>query len=171
MVFQQHTLFPWKTLLDNVAFGPRMRGISKAEARSIARQVIAMVGLERYEEYYPGALSGGMQHRGEIARALANYPAVLLMDEPFGALDAQTRINLQEGLLDVWARTSVTILFVTHDVDEAILLGDRVVVFPANRKTGLIDLKNPLKRPRSREVMLDRAFGELRKICLEMLKE
>ena len=130
IVFQQHTLFPWKTVKQNVRFGPMQRGLGKLESNKLADDFISLVGLSGYEDYYPKMLSGGMQHRTEIARSLANKPAVLLMDEPFGALDAQMRAMLQESLISIWKNTDVTIIFVTHDVDEALLLSQRVVIIP-----------------------------------------
>ncbi|HEY1150731.1 MAG TPA: ABC transporter ATP-binding protein, partial [Pseudoduganella sp.] len=120
MVFQQHTLFPWKKVLDNVAFGLKMKGVPRDERRRQARELLQLVGLEGFENSYPSQLSGGMQQRVEIARVLINHPRVMLMDEPFGALDAQTRLKMQELLLDVWTRIRTTIVFITHDIDEAL---------------------------------------------------
>src|SRR5262249_18590051 len=131
MVFQQYSLFPWKTVRDNVAFGPYAQGQGRARARAIADELLDMVGLTRFAHRYPTELSGGMQQRVGIARALANKPTVLLMDEPFGSLDAQTRAVMQENLLRLWAEFKTTVLFVTHDVDEAIFLADRVLIMSA----------------------------------------
>ena len=127
MVFQGYTLFPWLSVKRNVMFGLRMKGVSDVAAEALARQWIAMVGLEKFEESYPHELSGGMKQRVAIARALANEPRVLIMDEPFGALDSQTRGKMQAHLLEIWKKVDITILFITHDLDEAILLSDRVL--------------------------------------------
>ena len=127
MVFQQYSLFPWRTVMDNITFGLEMQGIKKVEARLQVEKYIELVGLEQFKNSYPFELSGGMQQRAAIARALANEPVVLLMDEPFGALDAQTRNILQDELLKIWEQKHVTVLFVTHSVDEAVFLSDRVV--------------------------------------------
>ena len=131
MVFQSYSLFPWLNVLDNVAFGPRRKGLPRAECRRVAAEHIRLVGLEGFERALPKQLSGGMMQRAAIARALANEPAMLLMDEPFGALDAQTREEMQDFLEDVRRRKPMTILFVTHDVDEALRLADRVCVLSA----------------------------------------
>lgn len=150
MVFQEYSLFPWRTVLDNVAFGPEIRGVSKEERYRIAREYLKMVGLERFESRYPHELSGGMKQRVAIARALVNNPKALLMDEPFGALDAQTRNVMQSELLRIWEQEKKTIIFVTHSVDEAIYLGDRIVVFSARpgrvKEIIEIDLPRPRKR-------------------------
>ena len=149
MVFQGYTLFPWRTVKQNVMFGLQMQGRSDSEAESEARQWLEMVGLSRFEESYPHELSGGMKQRVAIARALANNPQVLIMDEPFGALDALTRCKMQSYLLQIWKRVNVTILFITHDLDEAIYLSDRILVLGVN-PGGMRELiENPVPRPRS----------------------
>lgn len=150
MVFQGYTLFPWLCVRENVMFGLRMAGKSAFEAESEAREWIALVGLEKFENAYPHQLSGGMKQRVAIARALANRPRILLMDEPFGALDAQTRAHMQDHLLAIWRNVDVTILFITHDLDEAIHLADRILVLGCNpsRVAELIEV--PVPRPRTR---------------------
>lgn len=150
MVFQEYSLFPWRTVLDNVAFGLELKGVRKAERREKARQYLKMVGLERFEERYPHELSGGMKQRVAIARALVNEPHALLMDEPFGALDAQTRNIMQSELLRIWEEEKKTIVFVTHSVDEAIYLADRIVIMSARpgRIKDIIEVDIP--RPRNR---------------------
>ncbi len=168
MVFQQYSLFPWKTVLDNVAFGPRIAGNNDSEA--IARTFLDMVGLARFAKRYPGELSGGMQQRVGIARALANYPRVLLMDEPFGALDAQTRIMMQENLLRIWSEFGITVLFVTHDIDEALFLADRVLVMSASPGHIIADLHVPLARPRQPEIATEDSFIRLKRQCLEKIR-
>ena len=131
MVFQSYTLFPWLNVLDNVCFGLRERGLPRAQQVEIAQGFIAQVGLNGFERHYPKQLSGGMQQRTALARALANDPRILLMDEPFGALDHQTRELMQELLLGLWERQAKTVLFVTHDIDEAVFMASRVVVMSA----------------------------------------
>ena len=168
MVFQQYSLFPWKTVLDNVAFGPRVAGKSDGEAT--ARTFLDMVGLSRFAKRYPGELSGGMQQRVGIARALANYPSVLLMDEPFGALDAQTRVMMQENLLRIWGEFGITVMFVTHDIDEALFLADRVLVMSASPGRIIADLAVPLARPRQPEIAIEEAFIRLKRQCLEKIR-
>ena len=168
MVFQQYSLFPWKTVLDNVAFGPRAAGRSDGEA--IARTFLEMVGLSHFAKRYPGELSGGMQQRVGIARALANYPSVLLMDEPFGALDAQTRLMMQENLLRLWGEFGITVLFVTHDIDEALFLADRVVIMSAAPGRIIADLPVPIARPRLPEIATEDAFIRLKRQCLEKIR-
>jgi NitT/TauT family transport system ATP-binding protein len=149
MVFQGYTLFPWLSVKRNVMFGLQMKGRSDMEAESLARQWIAMVGLEKFEDSYPHELSGGMKQRVAIARALANEPRVLIMDEPFGALDSQTRAKMQAHLIEIWKKVDITILFITHDLDEAILLSDRVLVLGVN-PGGMVEfIENPVPRPRS----------------------
>ena len=149
MVFQGYTLFPWLSVKRNVMFGLKMKGVCDIEAEALARQWIAMVGLEKFGDSYPHELSGGMKQRVAIARALANEPRVLIMDEPFGALDSQTRGRMQAHLLEIWKKVDITILFITHDLDEAILLSDRVLVLGVN-PGGLVEfIENPVPRPRS----------------------
>ncbi|MEM1281631.1 MAG: ABC transporter ATP-binding protein [Cyanobacteria bacterium P01_H01_bin.152] len=170
MVFQQPSLFPWKTVLRNIAHGPLMTGKPKAEAYRIAEEFLQMVGLAKFAKHYPMTLSGGMQQRVAIARALANSPQVLLMDEPFGALDAQTRFMMQENLLNLWEELKPTIVFVTHDIDEAIFLADRVVVMSANPGPILKDLSIRLPRPRSIDLLLDPQFAALKKDCFDLIR-
>ena len=170
MVFQQYSLFPWRTVKENVAFGPRMAGHSLASAESIANTFLDMVGLTRFANRYPAELSGGMQQRVGIARALANYPRVLLMDEPFGALDAQTRLMMQESLLNVWNEFGTTVLFITHDVDEAIFLADRVLVMSASPGRIICDLAVELPRPRTPEITADPRFADLKRRCIAHIR-
>ncbi|WP_437556758.1 ABC transporter ATP-binding protein [Acidithiobacillus sulfuriphilus] len=170
IVFQQHTLFPWKTVIENVRFGPIQRGIGKNEANEIASKYIEMVGLSGYEDYYPKMLSGGMQHRAEIARSLANKPAVLLMDEPFGALDAQMRTTLQDNLIKIWDETNVTIIFVTHDVEEAIYLSQKVVVMSRNggKTNNIFDINEPFPRNKV-EFLFSNNGRVLKEKCMDAL--
>ncbi|MHB8255196.1 MAG: ABC transporter ATP-binding protein [Acidiferrobacter sp.] len=170
MVFQQHSLFPWKTVLENVAFGPRMAGKGGA-SESIARTFLGLVGLLAFANRYPSTLSGGMQQRVGIARALANYPRVLLMDEPFGALDAQTRLLMQEGLLKIWSEFSTTVLFVTHDVDEAVFLADRILVMGAAPGRWVADIAVDMTRPRPGDVVTCPEFLRCKKECLTCIRD
>ncbi|ENH6339649.1 ABC transporter ATP-binding protein [Burkholderia vietnamiensis] len=149
MVFQGYTLFPWLTVKKNVMFGLRMNGQSKGVAERDALQWLDLVGLGKFADAYPHQLSGGMKQRVAIARALANRPRILLMDEPFGALDAQTRAKMQAYLLDIWRNIDITILFITHDLDEAILLADRILVLKANPGEVQELIEVPVPRPRS----------------------
>jgi NitT/TauT family transport system ATP-binding protein len=171
MVFQQHSLFPWKTVLANVEFGLKMRGIGSIERTAQARRYLNLVGLAGFERAYPGELSGGMQQRVGIARVLVNRPRVMLMDEPFGALDAQTRLTMQELLLGVWREVRTTVLFVTHDIDEAIFLADRVAVMTA--RPGQIRDLMPVKlpRPRPTEVIATAEFMSLKARVLAQVRE
>ena len=169
MVFQQHSLFPWKTVLDNVAFGPLMANKGQDHARATARSLLEMVGLSGYGHRYPSMLSGGMKQRVGIARALANYPTVLLMDEPFGALDAQTRLVMQENLLQIWSEFGITVVFVTHDIDEAVFLADRVVVMSASPGRLIADIKVELERPRSMAVGTSANFVRTKEQCLDLI--
>src|ERR1700746_2705575 len=155
-VFQEFALFPWKNVLGNVMYGPRQQGVKAAEAEARGRALIEMVGLKGFEHFYPKELSGGMKQRVALARTLAYHPAVLLMDEPFGALDAHTRTRLQNDLLNIWERARKTVLFVTHSVDEAVFLSDKVVMMTRSpgRIRQIVDIDLP--RPRLRtELLLD----------------
>jgi NitT/TauT family transport system ATP-binding protein len=156
MVFQSYTLFPWLTVKQNVMFGPRMAGRGLGEPE--ARQWIALVGLEKFENSYPHQLSGGMKQRVAIARALANEPRILLMDEPFGALDAQTRANMQAYLLEIWRNIDITILFITHDLDEAVYLADRILVLEARPGRVKEIIEVPVPRPRDPAQMMSPEF-------------
>ena len=149
MVFQGYTLFPWLTVKRNVMFGLEMRGKSRSTAEAEARQWLDMVGLSKFEESYPHELSGGMKQRVAIARALANEPRILIMDEPFGALDAQTRAQMQSYLLQIWRKVDITILFITHDLEEAAYLSDRILVMGTNPGRVVEFIENPIPRPRS----------------------
>ncbi|MFF7709010.1 ATP-binding cassette domain-containing protein [Pseudomonas sp. NPDC007930] len=169
MVFQQHTLLPWRTVLDNVAFGLKMQGIGRAERHARAREMLSWVGLEGFERHWPRQLSGGMQQRAEIARVLINRPRVLLMDEPFGALDALTRAHMQQLLLSIWQRLGTTVLFVTHDLDEALLLGDRVLMMSARPGRLIDDIALPFARPRAEALLGDPQFMALKRHCLALL--
>ncbi|UUS62186.1 MULTISPECIES: ABC transporter ATP-binding protein [unclassified Acinetobacter] len=162
MVFQGYTLFPWKTVKENVMFGPLMKGASNASAESSAREWIDIIGLEKYQDQYPHQLSGGMKQRVAIARALVNEPKILLMDEPFGALDPHTRQKMQKHLMDLWQNIDITIIFVTHDMDEAILLADRIVALKANPGEIKEIIEVDLPRPRNPELMLSPEFKQLR---------
>jgi NitT/TauT family transport system ATP-binding protein len=162
VIFQQYALFPWLTVRKNVEFGLKVAGVSKAQRRERAEYFIRMVGLEQFADALPKMLSGGMKQRCAIARAYAVNPSILLMDEPFGALDALTRVKLQEQLLDTWNREKRTVMFITHDVDEAVFLSNRVIVMAARpgRIYDVIDVNLPY--PRNEEVRLSPEFGELR---------
>ena len=150
MVFQDYALFPWMTVRENISFGPRQRQLPREEIAKTADEFVRMVGLERFADRYPNQLSGGMKQRVAIARVLANDASILLMDEPFGALDALTREQLQNELLQIWKRTGVTTIFVTHSVEEAVLLADRVLVMSAG--PGRIDSDFRIDLPRPRDV-------------------
>jgi NitT/TauT family transport system ATP-binding protein len=171
VVFQQHSLFPWKTVLANVEFGLKMRGVGKLERESQARTYLNLVGLAKFAHAYPWELSGGMQQRVGIARVLVNRPHVMLMDEPFGALDAQTRLTMQELLLGVWREVRTTVLFVTHDIDEALFLADRVVVMTARpgQVRDLVTVK--LARPRAVGVMATSEFMTLKARVFAQVRE
>ncbi|MCT4534683.1 ABC transporter ATP-binding protein [Halodesulfovibrio sp.] len=167
MVFQEYSLFPWLSVLDNIAAGLEFAGISKAERREKAKEYLDIVGMPDFADAYPHELSGGMRQRVAIARALANDPDVLLMDEPFGALDAHTRILLQRELLRIWEVTQKTILFVTHSVDEAVYLADRIVIMSHHPGTIRDVLTVDMPRPRSRAMP---EFGKLTDSILSALE-
>lgn len=158
MVFQGYTLFPWLNVKHNVMFGLKMKGMPKAKAERAAMDWLDVVGLTKFADHYPAQLSGGMKQRVAIARALANEPRILLMDEPFGALDAQTRASMQAHLLKIWESVDVTILFITHDLDEAIYLSDRVVVLGAHPGRILEIIEVPVARPRRTDQFLSGHF-------------
>ena len=162
VIFQQYALFPWLTVRKNVEFGLKVAGLPKAQRRERADHFIRMVGLEQFADALPKMLSGGMKQRCAIARAYAVNPSILLMDEPFGALDALTRVKLQEQLLDTWNREKRTVMFITHDVDEAVFLANRVVVMAARpgRIYDVIDVNLPY--PRTEDVRLSPEFADLR---------
>ena len=171
VVFQQPTLFPWKSVRQNVDFGLRMRKVPRKERTAILDEILHKVGLSEFISHYPTQLSGGMQQRVGLARVLVNQPRVMLMDEPFGSLDAQTRLQMQELLLEVWNEFRMTILFVTHDIDEAVFLGTRVAMLtrrPGRLKT-IIDVDLP--RPRKLDVLVSPEFMLLKRNCMALLRE
>jgi len=170
MVFQKYTSFPWLPVTDNIAYGPKINGVPAAEREQIVAHLIEAVGLSGFEKAYPDTLSGGMQQRLAIARTLANRPQVILMDEPFGALDAQTRSDMQQLLLKVWDETASTILFVTHDVDEAIYLADRIFIFSARPGTIVEDIPVPFGRPRDPAVRQTVEFHDMQQHVLACLR-
>ncbi len=171
MVFQSYTLFPWLTVKENIQFGLEIAGMPKTRREEIGREFVEKVGLKGFEQSYPRGLSGGMKQRVAIARALANNPAILLLDEPFGALDAQTRALMQELLTQVWEELHKTILFVTHDVEEAIFLSDRVFVMTARPGRIKAEIDIPLERPRSYELKSSEAFLNLKRHALALIRE
>ncbi len=170
MVFQSYTLFPWLTVAQNVEYGPRRRGLAEADRKALVDRYLEEVGLATFRDHFPAQLSGGMKQRVAIARALANDPAVLLMDEPFGALDSQTRHTMQRLLLRVWDHSHKTVLFVTHDIEEAILLADRVFVMSGRpgqiRKVLTVDFP----RPRVGDIVLDPAFIAMKREIMGLLR-
>jgi ABC-type nitrate/sulfonate/bicarbonate transport system ATPase subunit len=171
MVFQSFELFPWRTTIDNVAFGLEVAGVGRKERLDTAREYIDLVGLTGFEHAYPHELSGGMQQRVGIARALAINPSILLMDEPYGALDVQTRDLLQEELLDIWDRQRKTVIFVTHSIEEALYLADRIVVMSPRpgRIEHVIDV--PFDRPRREEIKSAPEFLQMRREIWQSLKK
>jgi len=171
VVFQQPTLFPWKSVRQNVDFGLRLRKVPRQKRRAILDEILHKVGLTEFINHYPTQLSGGMQQRVGLARVLVNQPRVMLMDEPFGSLDAQTRLQMQELLLEVWNEFGMTILFVTHDIDEAVFLGSRVAMLtrrPGRLKT-IIEVDLP--RPRKLDVLVSPEFMLLKRNCMALLRE
>ena len=171
LVFQEYAIFPWKTVMENVAFGLQMRGVQPAERTDTARRWIERVGLTEFAGAYPRQLSGGMRQRVGIARAFANDPEVLLMDEPLGALDAQTRLILMDELLRLWETDRKTVVYVTHDIEEALLLGDRVVLMTARPGKPKATFDVPFARPRGIEVMAAPAFASLSYQIWEALRD
>ena len=171
MVFQSYTLFPWLTVEDNVEFGLKLRDMAAEERKRVAKRYIQEVGLEGFEKSYPKQLSGGMMQRVALARALANDPAILLMDEPFGALDSQTRSLMQELLLTIWEHSHKTVLFITHDIDEAILLGDRVHVMTARpgRIKEMVEIH--IRRPRNVDVLTSVEFIAIKRRIMALIHD
>lgn len=170
MVFQSYTLFPWLTVEDNIAFGLRERGIAETERRKDAQEWCQRVGLTGFEHHYPKQLSGGMQQRTAIARVLANDPKIMLLDEPFGALDNQTRSLMQETLLEIWERNTKTVLFVTHDIEESIFLASRVIVMSARPGRVKLDLKIDLPYPRHYTIKTSPEFSLLKAQLTEEIR-
>ena len=171
VVFQEPALFPWLTVMDNVVFGPKTVGQRAADYRARAAQIIEQIGLSGFEASYPAELSGGMRQRVGIARVLIMEPKVLLMDEPFGSLDAQTRTLMQELLLSLWERHQQTVLFITHDIEEAVLLADRVCVMTARPGRIKKSIEVPMPRPRSIESTTSPEFNALRREVLDLIRE
>ncbi len=171
MVFQSYTLFPWLTVTENIAFGLRERGVPKQERERIVADYVTRVKLKGFERHYPKMLSGGMQQRTAIARALANDPEILLLDEPFGALDNQTRGLMQELLLSIWEEQRKTVLFVTHDIEEAIFLGNRVVVMTARPGRIKADVPVGLDHPRHYTMKTSPEFTALKRRLIEEIRE
>ena len=170
-VFQEHGVFPWMTVLDNIAFGLRMSGVGRAERTRIARDWIERVRLGDFADAYPHQLSGGMRQRVAIARAFATGSPLLLMDEPLGALDAQTRMLMQEELIALWEAERKTVLMVTHDIDEALILSDRVIVMSGRPGTLREDITVPFDRPRSFEIERDPEYAALRSRIWNLLRD
>ncbi|AVP57597.1 ABC transporter ATP-binding protein [Pulveribacter suum] len=170
MVFQSYTLFPWLTVEQNIRFGLRERGVPAAQQKERSDYFLVKVGLAGFEQHYPKQLSGGMQQRTAIARALANDPKILLMDEPFGALDNQTRVQMQELLLSIWEAQRKTVMFVTHDIDEAIFMANRVAVFSARPGRIKTELPVPLPHPRHYTVKTAPEFMELKARLTEEIR-
>jgi NitT/TauT family transport system ATP-binding protein len=162
MIFQEYALFPWKTVQQNVEFGLKMRRVAADERRETASRFIKLVGLEGFEKAYPMELSGGMRQRAALARSLANDPEILLMDEPFAAVDAMTRQLLQEQLIDIVAKTRKTVMFVTHSIDEALILADRITVFSSRPGRVKVALENDLPKPRNASAQLTPRYLELK---------
>ena len=162
MIFQEQSVFPWMTVKDNVAYGLRVRGVDKKTIDEVVDYYVGKIGLSKFAKAYPHQLSGGMKQRVSVARAFANDPEILLMDEPFAALDEQNKLLLQEELLRIWEETRKTVIFITHSIDEAIVLGDRVVVMTAHPGQVKADIKVDFERPRKvHEMRAQPAFGEL----------
>ena len=170
MVFQKYTSFPWLTVEDNVAYGLKINGVPEAQRKETVGHLLKAVGLTEFAKVYPETLSGGMQQRVAIARTLALRPSVILMDEPFGALDAQTRSEMQQLLLQIWQETACTILFVTHDVEEAVYLADRIFIMSSHPGTIVEDVQVPFDRPRDLDLKEKSEFHDLQHYVLGSLK-
>ena len=171
MVFQKYTSFPWLTVAGNIAYGLKINGVPEQKRKETVAQLVEAVGLSGFENAYPETLSGGMQQRVAIARTLALRPAVILMDEPFGALDAQTRSEMQQLLLKMWEETASTILFVTHDVEEAVYLADRIFIMSAHPGTIIEDVQVPFDRPRDLSLKQRNEFHDLQNYVLGRLRK
>jgi NitT/TauT family transport system ATP-binding protein len=171
MVFQQYSLFPWKTVRENVEFGLKMQHVERERRVTAARTLLGLAGLLAFENHYPDQLSGGMKQRVGIVRALATSPQVLLLDEPFGALDAQTRVVMQQILTNMWQRLRISVLFITHDIDESIYLSDRVYVMTARPGRIKAEIPIDLPRPRSPELTTGSAYLSLRARLHELIRE
>src|SRR5260221_9389053 len=170
MVFQKYTSFPWLTVADNVAYGMKVNGVPEAQRKETVDRLLKSVGLTEFADVYPETLSGGMQQRVAIARTLALRPSVILMDEPFGALDAQTRSDMQQLLLEIWDETACTILFVTHDVEEAVYLADRIFIMSSHPGTIVEDVQVSFDRPRNLELTEKTELHELTHYVLGRLR-
>ena len=171
MIFQEYALFPWKTVQHNVEFGLKMAHVAKAERRAIAANYIKLVGLEGFEHAYPSEVSGGMRQRVALARALANNPEILLMDEPFAAVDAMTRQLLQDQLVEIVEQTGKTVIFVTHSIDEALVLSDRIAVFSSRPGRVKMLIENDLPRPRRASAQLTPRYLELKTAVWDVVQE
>lgn len=171
MIFQEYALFPWKTVQNNVEFGLKMKGVSKASRRETAAKFIKLVGLEGFEKAYPAELSGGMRQRAALARSLANDPEILLMDEPFAAVDAMTRQLLQDQLVDIVEKPRKTVFFVTPSIDEALILSDRITVFSSRPGRVKAILENDLPKPRSASAQLTPRYLELKSQIWDSVQE
>jgi len=170
VVFQEPALFPWMSVWDNIVFGPKLRGISSSQYTTEAKEYLSALGLDGFADHLPDQLSGGMKQRVGIARALLSHPRVMLMDEPFGALDAQTRIQMQQLLLEVWEQHRRTVVFITHDIDEAILLADVVYIMSARPGSVRDRLEVKLPRPRNVDLLTDFQFNEIRRSIFAQLR-
>jgi NitT/TauT family transport system ATP-binding protein len=171
MVFQGYTLYPWLTVAQNIAFGLQFQQMSKSDKRNKVNYFLNVVGLEKFASSYPKQLSGGMKQRVAIARALANEPAVLLMDEPFGALDAQTKEQMQEFLLELWAKTHVTVLMITHDVEEAIYLSQRIYVLSARPGRVKSEIEIDLPAHRDLDIKFSPEFVEIERQVRQIMRQ
>jgi NitT/TauT family transport system ATP-binding protein len=170
MVFQSYSSYPWLTVLDNVAFGLKLRGVARAEREAVARSLIERVGLKGSERKYPRQLSGGMRQRVAIARTLAVKPQIILMDEPFGALDVQTRLGMQNLINELWEQLNATVLFVTHDIAEAVYLADRIHILSAGPGTLVDDIEIDLPAHRTEDVKQTAHFRELENLVLDRIR-